>query len=394
MLLNEFKRTTAINKLSQLKARKRIVQGGTSAGKTFGILPLLINSATQRPNLEISVVSESIPHLRRGALKDFLKIMMWTGRYVDSRYNKTLLTYTFANGSFIEFFSADQPDKLRGARRNMLYINECNNVDFESYYQLAIRTDGTIWLDFNPTNEFWVHKEVLSEPDAERIVLTYLDNEALSETTKGEIELNREKAKTSDYWANWWKVYGLGEIGNILGTVFTNYKIVDHIHEEAELVGYGLDFGYQNDPAALTAIYKIGERYIFDELIYRKGLINSELSNIMNSIGVVRGKNIYADSAEPKSISELRQYGWNVKNAVKGKDSVNYGIQLMQNDEFYVTSRSVNLINELRNYKWDVDSSGKSLNKPIDAFNHSIDSLRYYFTSHKKSSGNYQFERS
>ena len=159
-----FRRTTAINKILSLKRRIKIIQGGTSAGKTFGILPVLIDKATKTAGLEISVVAESIPHLRRGALRDFEKIMKWTGRFFDDRFNKTLLKYEFANGSFIEFFSADDSSKLRGARRDILYINECNNVPFEAYNELAIRTKKEVYLDFNPANEFWVHKELKDEP--------------------------------------------------------------------------------------------------------------------------------------------------------------------------------------------------------------------------------------
>src|SRR5690606_17290486 len=165
--------TTAIRKLRQLKKRIKIVPGGTSAGKTFGIIPILIDKAARQPGLEISIVSESIPHLRRGALKDFEKIMKATNRWIEGNYSKSLLKYTFANGSYIEFFGTDQPDKLRGARRSILYINEANNVHFEAYQQLAIRTSQEVWLDFNPTNEFWVHTELQADPDAETLILTY-----------------------------------------------------------------------------------------------------------------------------------------------------------------------------------------------------------------------------
>jgi len=186
--------TTAISKLRKMTKRIRGIPGGTSAGKTYGILPILIDRAARVGGLEISVVSESVPHLRKGALKDFLKIMKVTGRYDDTRYNRTLLTYTFHNGSYIEFFSADQEGKVRGPRRNILYINECNNIGFEAYNQLAIRTSDTIWLDFNPTTEFWYHTEVKQDEDLEELILTYKDNEALSPAIIKEIEKTKDKA--------------------------------------------------------------------------------------------------------------------------------------------------------------------------------------------------------
>ena len=270
----EFVVTTAIKKLYALKKRVKVIRGGTSAGKTFGIIPILIDKAIREPGLEISIVSESIPHLRRGALKDFLKIMMATKRYRDIQFNKSTLKYTFQNGSYIEFFSVDQPDKLRGARRTILYVNECNNVDFDSYYQLAIRTSGDIWLDYNPTSLFWVDKEVLTTNDVDFITLTYLDNEALPESIIKEIESAKEKAKHSSYWENWWKVYGLGQTGSLEGVCIKDWKEID-LPNEARILCYGMDFGYSNDPTSLVAMYKYNDSYIFDEVIYKKGLLNN-----------------------------------------------------------------------------------------------------------------------
>jgi phage terminase large subunit len=384
----EFIITTALKKLLRLKKRIKVVRGGTSASKTFSILPILIDRAIKTPDLEISVVSESIPHLRRGALKDFLKIMMALGRYNDNQFNKSTLKYTFVNGSYIEFFSVDQPDKLRGARRNVLYVNECNNVDFDSYYQLAIRTSGEIWLDYNPSSLFWVDREIINQDDVDFITLTYLDNEALSETIVKEIESAKEKALTSSYWANWWQVYGLGQTGSLEGVCIPEWQEIQ-LPNEARLLCYGMDWGYSNDPTSLIAMYKYNDAYIFDELIYQKGLLNSDISDLLKTNGV--NDIIYADSAEPKSIAELNSYGHNVLPVSKGRDSIVYGLNLINQNKVYITSRSKNLINELRNYTWMVDKQGNKLNKPIDAYNHAIDAMRYAMTSQLENphKGNY-----
>ena len=368
-----FLRTTSTNKILKLKKRVRIIQGGTSAAKTYGILSVLIARASAVHGLEVSVVAESIPHLRRGALKDFIKLMKWMNKWHENQFNKSLLTYQFLNGSTFEFFSADDSSKLRGARRDILYINECNNVTFESYNELSIRTKKAVYLDFNPANEFWVHTELKGETDSDFLILTYKDNEALDERIVKEIEKNREKAATSAYWANWWRVYGLGEIGMLEGVIFSNWKIINTIPPEAKLVGIGLDFGYTNDPTAIIEVYNYNGQRIVNEIVFQTGLVNNEISKKLQ-------KNViaYADSSEPKSIEEIRRTGQLIKGVTKGQDSVNFGIQIMQSQSYLVTAQSTNLIKELRAYCWDRDKTGKQLNKPIDNFNHTIDALRYH----------------
>ena len=368
------KRTTAINKILKLKKRVKIIQGGTSAGKTFGILPILIDKATRTPRLEISIVAESIPHLRRGAFKDFLNIMKWTNRFFDNRYNKSLLRYEFANGSYIEFFSADDSSKLRGARRDILYINECNNVAFNSYNELSIRTKSDIYLDFNPANEFWVHTELKDEVDSDFLILTYKDNEALDYRIVKEIEKNKAKSKTSAYWENWWRVYGEGLVGMLEGVVFSNWKVIDKIPDEAKLLGYGVDFGYSVDPSTIIEVYNLDGKRILNEICYETGLVNSEIAKRMKSEVIA-----YADSSEPKSIEEIRRTGQKIKGVTKGADSINFGIQIMQSQSYLVTSKSANLIKELRSYCWDKDrKTGAQIGKPVDYMNHAIDAVRYH----------------
>lgn len=376
--MSDFVYTTAIKRLRALTKRIKVIPGGTSAGKTFGIIPILIDKAARIPNLEISIVSESVPHLRRGALKDFEKIMKWTNRWSVNHFNKTFLKYTFGNGSYIEFFSADQDDKLRGARRDILYINECNNVTWDAYLQLSIRTHKEIWLDFNPSNEFWAHEELSNDIDAEWLTLTYQDNEALQPAIITEIEKAREKAKTSSYWDNWWKVYGLGQLGKLEGVVLGNWSLVDEVHMDAVYLGGGMDFGYTNDPTTFIKAYQFNNQIIWDECIYQKGLKNNDIAGLLKSHGVKYTDPVYADSAEPKSIDEINSFGFRIKGADKGADSINFGISILQEEPFLVTRRSTNLINELRKYCWDTDKAGKTLNRPIDAFNHAIDAMRYF----------------
>jgi len=370
------KRTKAFFKLKDLESRTKIVRGGTSAGKTIGILCLLIHYAGTNENKEISVVSESIPHLRRGALKDFINILKGLNRFYESSFNRSTLKYTFDTGSYIEFFSTDQPDKLRGARRTDLYINEANNVPFDAYQQLSIRTSNCIWLDYNPTSLFWADKELINEPDTDFLTLTYKDNESLPESIVKEIEKAKEKAKTSTYWANWWRVYGLGEIGSLEGACIPNWKEINSIPNEARLIGAGLDFGYSIDPSSMCLLYKYNDGYIFDEVLYKTGMLNRDISNFIKNNNI--DCNIYADSAEPKSIAEIRLSGVDIFPVTKGRDSIVYGINLINQNEVFVTSKSKNLKKELEGYVWMKNKQGNTLQKPNPMTgDHAIDSARY-----------------
>jgi len=382
-----FQTTTATRKIFSLKKRVKVIQGGTSASKTFSIIAILIDKAARIKGLEISVVSESIPHLKRGALKDFLKIMQMTGRFVQDRYNISDRRYQFANGSYMEFFS---PEAILGARRTHLFINECNNTSFPDYHQLAIRTSDEIYLDFNPSNEFWVHTEILPDPDTDFLKLTYKDNEALDPAIIREIEKARDKAATDSYWSNWWKVYGLGELGTIEGVIFGKFHSLQEFPNDCKQVFMGCDFGYSNDPTTLIKIGVKGEDIYLHQLIYQTGLTNQDISSKMKELGVGR-ESITADSAEPKSIEEIRRLGWNIKGAMKGKDSILNGIDLMKRYNYHITAESLDLIREWRGYSWKKDMvTNKFFNEPIDNLNHCIDAIRYAIQAHlNKPSGVY-----
>ncbi len=360
-----------------MSGRKRIVPGGTSAGKTIAILAWLISYAAEYPRKEISVISETIPHLRRGALKDFLKIMQGMRQYRDQNYNKSLLTYTFNNGSYIEFFSADQEMRLTGARRDILFINEANNVSWEAYHQLAIRTREVIWIDFNPTCEFWVHTELMNDPDSETLVLTYLDNEILDESIKRDIETAREKAKDSPYWENWWRVYGLGMIGVTEGLIYRNWTQIDDLSYPFSNEQYfAIDWGFTNSPTVLVRIAIKRDEVFVHEEIYQTGLSNRELIDMIRAKGITR-ELIIADSEDPKSISELAEAGLNVKGSIKFAGYVNKAIENLQGKKIHVTKSSINIIKELRNYQWIYDKkTNKYINTPVKESDHALDALK------------------
>lgn len=297
-----------------------------------------------------------------------------TNRYIDSHWNRTNSIYTFANGSFIEFFATDKADKLRGARRDILFVNECNNITQEAYEQLAMRTKEDIYLDYNPSHRFWI-EDVEKSDESEKLILTYRDNEALSKSIIDYLESKRELALTSSYWENWCRVYLDGLEGRLEGVIFNNYEIIDSIQPEAKMIACGLDFGFSNDPTALIALYKLDDKIILDEIIYQKELLNSDIVHIIkqNNITV----QIIADSAEPKSIQEIRNYGIPITACKKGRDSIIAGINLMQEKNFLITKRSYNLLEEFRRYSWKTDKSGNNLNIPVDIYNHGIDAVRY-----------------
>jgi len=290
--------------------------------------------------------------------------------YKDDRWSKTDFTYTFESGSTLEFFSADQPGKVRGPRRDRLFVNEANNINQETFEQLLLRTKEYVWADWNPVSEFFMYTEYIDKrPDVDFEILTYLDNEGLDASIIGEIESRKGNKR-------FWQVYGLGQLGEAEGRIYTGWQVLDDIPHEARLERYGLDFGYTNDPTSIVAIYFYNGGYILDEITYQKGLSNKQIADILNNLPKAL---VVADSAEPKSIDELKLYGINAIGVTKGADSVTQGIQYVQDQRISITKRSINGLKEYRNYLWDVDRDGKTLNKPIDLWNHFLDATRYGF---------------
>lgn len=369
--MGEFTAVTATHKLLKLDKRIRAAAGGTSASKTISILLILIDKCQSKKGLLVSVVSESLPHLKRGVMRDFLNIMEGHGYYKEPNWNRTDFIYTFETGSRMEFFGVDTPDKVRGPRRDILFMNEANNCPYESFEQLEVRTKDEIWLDWNPTNEFWFYTDILPyrTEDTDFITLTYKDNESLDPAIVKSIEARKHNT-------NWWKVYGLGELGDVEGKIYKDWAIIDEVPHEARLERLGLDFGYANDPAVLVALYYYNGGYIVDELIHRTHMSNRKIADyIINS--AFPNALCIADSAEPKSIAEMQEYQVHIIGANKGGGSVNQGIQWVQDQRMSVTKKSTNVIKSYRNYMWKTDKDGKVLDIPSHMFSDAMDAVRY-----------------
>ncbi len=372
---HKFIDTTATKKIFELRKRIRAVAGGTSASKTFSILIWLIDYCTVKQDGEklATIVSESFPHLDGGAILDFKNLMKDRHYWDDARWNETRHFYTFETGNKLEFLSADN-SKAHGPRRDVLFLNECNHLDFNVVDQLIVRTRETVWMDWNPSEEFFFYTEMLPKrDDIDFITLTYLDNEALDPITIKEIESHKNNPM-------WWACYGEGKLGTLENRIYKGWNFIDDIEHEARMERVGLDFGYSVDPTAIVDIYKYNGSFIFDERTYLKGLSNRHISDIL--LGVEKTL-VVGDSAEPKSIDEIKGYGVNIVGAVKGAGSVNQGIQFIQDQRISVTKRSLNIIKEYRNYCWMKDSRGDSLPTPAPGLDHCMDAIRYALSSYK-----------
>lgn len=350
---------------------KKIVieQGGTRSGKTYNILLYLIfYYCSQNTKKTVTICRKTFPALRATVMRDFLEILRTHNIYNEALHNKSNSEYNLF-GNLIEFISLDQPTKVRGRKRDLLFINEANELYWEDWQQLLFRTKEKIIIDYNPSDEYhWIYDKIIPRDDSAFYKTTYLDNPFLETSIRSEIE----RLKDTDEL--YWQVYGLGERGVSKSVIF-KYIEYDILPEDAQLISYGMDFGYTNDPTTLVAVYQKDYDLYIKELLYRTMMTTNDIHNVLKQH--LQREPIYADSAEPRVIDELRRMGWNIRPSIKGRDSINAGIDLLKRYRLNIYKDSINAIQEFRNYKWVEDKTGKLTNRPEDNHNHLIDAVRY-----------------
>ena len=351
---------------------KKIIveQGGTRSGKTYNIiLWIIFNYCAQNNGKVVTVCRKSFPSLRATVMRDFMSILQTYDVYQEANHNKSNSEYHLF-GNLVEFISLDMPQKIRGRKRDLLFVNEGNELYYEDMQQLLFRTQDKIILDFNPSDEYhWIYDKLITRDDCAFFKTTYLDNPFIEDSIKLEIERLRDTDE------QYWQIYGLGERSSSRSTIFT-YAEVNQIPVDANLIAYGMDFGYTNDPTTFVSVYSEGHNLYIKEHLYRTQMTTSDISLFLKEEKLL-GNPIYADSAEPRLISELRRMGHNIFPSIKGKDSVNAGIDLLKRYKIHILASSSNAISEFRNYKWKEDRSGALVNIPEDKHNHIIDPCRY-----------------
>ena len=373
-----------------LRQRPRYIdnQGGTRSSKTFSFLQWYIILAKQdRTPTLTSIVGETMPQVKRGAIRDFQTIM--SDEWDDDRWSRVDNLYTLPNGSQIEFFSADSPGKVHGPARDRLLLNEGNYIPWEVARQLFTRTRGLIGVDYNPAGEFWMHERITGRPNCAHVHSTYLDNCEYDPATgqTGQSFLTPEQIAEIESYKddeNWWRVYGRGELGRLEGLIFPDFQLIDELPAGGwDTEVYGMDFGYTNDPSVLVQlrINKGARRIWARQLFYATRLLNDDMARLMEDAQVPRNALIFADCAEPKTIADLSRYGFNVLPCDKGRRKAEQ-LQLMKGYTLAVTKDSVEGIKELRGYTWAKDRAGKLLNEPIGINDHFIDALRYGFVTY------------
>lgn len=356
------------------KADKVVNQGGTSSAKTYEVLHTLFTKLSEDTKKICTVVGQDIPNLKAGALRDALDIYgnsSFLQKLIKS-YNKTDRIFEYHNGSIMEFKSYENEQDARSGKRDLLYINEANGIAYPVYEQLSIRTKGQEFLDYNPSAQFWVHENLIGMPGVELLISDHRHNPFLPQKIRDKIEGLKDKD------IELWKVYARGLTGKIEGLVLRNWNLCDKIPEGAKFIGAGMDFGFTNDPTTFIEVYMQDGQLWIQERLFATGLTNQDICNRLISESIPKHRGIIADSAEPKSIEEIRRMGWQIEPAAKGPDSINISIGVLKNYVLNITKSSINLRKELMNYKWKVDrATGNPTNEPVDYFNHCIDALRY-----------------
>ena len=357
----------------ETEERTVVNQGGTSSGKTYSIMQLLFEMAMNEPDLVVTIVGQDIPNLKKGAYRDAKTILnqspilqVWFP-YI----NESERVIRCINGSVLEFTSFKDEQDAKSGKRDVLFINECDGIAYGIYWQLDMRTRRKVFLDYNPSARFWVHDNVIGRKNVKLIISDHRCNPFLSKEEHEKIE------KIEDY--ELWKVYARGKTGKLKGLIFPEFRIVDRMPEVLECKGnwYGLDFGYTNDPTALENMRLAHGELWVDELLFEAGYDNPMIARVMKTNGIMRRDVVIADCAEPKSISEINSFGFNVRPSSKGPDSIKNGIQILQRYKINVTRRSTGIIQEMKRYKWKVDKNGVMPNVPIEVWNHGIDAIRY-----------------
>lgn len=348
------------------ESKTRVVQcvGGSRSGKSFGIAQWLIVQGIENKT-DISIVRKTIPSLKRTNIRDFKEIMQSIGMWVEEYWNSTDRVYRMENGSTFSFINTDDPDKLRGFKSGILWLDEATEVEEMSYVQLSIRTSGKIILSFNPTCSpyHWLRKM----EGIEIYNTTYKDNPWLeTELIRGIEELQGKNEKL-------WKIYGQGIYAPNERAIY-QFEIVEGY--EGEFVAFSLDWGYSQDPTALVVCYKNGGNLYFEELIYERGMVMNDIINRLKALGIER-EEIWCDSSEPRSIEELARAGFNAKTVKKGPDSIKFGISVLQNYKIHIHKNSQNLINEIYSYQYAQDKFGYVTDTPEGGLDHALDCMRY-----------------
>lgn len=357
-----------VNEFLPSTKRIAVMQGGTRSGKTYSILQFLIETAIRShiagmQGRTITICRKTLPSLKATAMRDFIQILESIGMYSEQMHNKSVGEYHLHESVF-EFISLDQPQKVRGRKRDILFINEANELTYEDWRQLLLRTTDRIFLDFNPSDEYhWLYDNVSTRNDANLYITTYKDNPFLNEVQIQEIERLASEDK------NYWNIYGLGQRGVSGSTIYTNFEQCERIDANGD-TAYGLDFGF-NNPTALVKCVRIDSGMYVEQVIYQSHLTNNDLIQLMRDRVPMRAS-VYCDSAEPDRIAELKRAGFNVHPA---KKEVKIGIDKCKSLRLYVHGHE--LVKEIRNYKWKVDATDKPIDEPVKVNDHLMDAMRY-----------------